>query len=212
MHLSFFSIAKDARKAPSELLQQHAIAMYLPVNQEDISCYRRSRENHKARTKYTYELRPVSRAIIVQDTKDGAFVRLEGLRLRVRGSNEVLLAAAAYIGTDAILLILLVHPDCGHCSRRVLPCPSERISATLYLGYRGDLNRRRRHTGVHINRVKKKYFADKQRARARPAFSVCRDERRSGSRSLTVGCTLQSRGKTDGRSPRRSERFGCRLI
>lgn len=77
----------------------------------------RSQGKHEARTKYTYELRPVSRTIIVQDTKDGAFVRLEGLRLRVRGDNKVLLAAAAYIGADAILLILLVHPDRGHCSR-----------------------------------------------------------------------------------------------
>lgn len=61
----------------------------------------------------------MSRAIIVQNTKNGAFVRLEALGLHARGGNEVLLAAAAYIGADnAVLLIFLVHPDRGHCPQR----------------------------------------------------------------------------------------------
>lgn len=147
----------------------------------------------------------------MQDTKNGTFVRLEGLRLRAHG-DEVLLAAAAYIGANAVLLILLVHPNRGHCSRRrALPCcPNERIGAILYLGYQRDLSRRGRHTRVHKPGGKKN-APPINNARAPVPLSL-RAATKNVSRSLTVGCASQSRGKTDGRSPRRSEWFGCRLI
>lgn len=62
----------------------------------------------------TYRLRDVPRAIIVQNAKDGTFtLLLRGLHMRAHG-GVILLAAAAQIGHDPILLVLLVHPDRSH--------------------------------------------------------------------------------------------------
>lgn len=78
----------------------------------------------------TYRLYAVPRAIVVQDTEDGAFRLLQHLCLRAHGGSEVLLAATARIASDAVLLIILVYPDRGHCrlgSRRYPSQWAERI-------------------------------------------------------------------------------------
>ena len=74
----------------------------------------------ETRNGFTYRLRSVPRAIVVQDSEDGAFRLVQYLCLCAHGSGgggEVLLPASAQIAGNAILLILLVYPDCSHYRR-----------------------------------------------------------------------------------------------